>query len=1354
MSQVPRSELAGILFQEIGGYLPEIDNGITILQNSSADQETLTEMHRLFHNIKGAASQVAFTGLSNSAAICEAVIAELLESSNTPGHTQLEFLGQVNDQLRVFCTLDHKSVQAEESLFSNTVAFFKNLLDTSGPDNPIILPNHICALLSAGDASFSDTEILQNHADPDQASLRGECLASLRSIIPLLQELTVCSPQTGTAIFPLNILDPIQTAFHTLVQCSQTAGLGAQKELLSAFLQIIDAFRRSPSLIDASTAGLLQEFFTYLELIFSLPPGDGGKVTLAVQVHLARIGDLLRDQPAVPSAALSEEAVHSPEEDGADTTLELAAIENDFFKELLGSESQESIETDPYPSAYLELLTIFHDECSEHLREISTDLEKLQLSYWEGSEKSDNQQKALHRMLVQAHTLKGAAAMTGFDEIAAVALSLENLFRWLHEESQHLLATDLAVIEDVVALLLGLSKNITEQKTDTLPPAASEIIQEYLKSRKRVSGQHDSKPAELLACEQTTLTFHETDTLTVADYCTEITEIPQQYSAPVESLSYLAPDDASGADYSPEEYSEEELLLPEFAPEQELQEEELELLAIFQSECDEHLLGINEELNTLTSAVRTKVRLTPLLREVISRMRRGVHTLKGAAAMTGFEALAGCAHALEDLLDWLHDDAPDIVPPDVSVIAEAIDIIELLSQLPKNDETVSAQPISAQIGEHITARTAAIVPDEQQPVQPEPPQIFRKVPAVPLKDETVLPADTGNIRVKLGDLEEIVNIEGELVVARGSIEKLLVRFSQSLDELNTIKDTLRRKSQELETGFEAQSLYGFGPGSRLTMDGLPAASGLSEFDPIELDRYSQLNLIIRSLNELSIDVNAIHSEMTTLGTSLQGQVAKQQLAMGLMQEKLMRIRMTPLSSISRVLFRTVRQTAKRLNKDVQLKVTGEDIQMDRFIWTKTIDPLLHILRNCIDHGIEDEAGRLAAAKPSSGQITLEAVQRGRTVVLKISDDGQGIDIEGLRRKLIRENLLSAGNSLSDEELLPYLFRPSVSTREDISQVSGRGVGLDVVLRNIQELRGKVQIINSPGKGVAFELNIPTTLSVNRAVIVGLGPHQFAVPIQDITEVRKFRGEEILPGEEPEVQWNGKPIALIELARYLQAPGSLHPRGSTDSCLTLVVDNGKEHIALAIDRVEEQREIVIKDLGSHLRYVRGISGVTLTGEGTIIPILNLGELTAARPSAVPAATPVREAPENLETRPFKVLVVDDSISVRYSITRLVGSQSWQAYQAVDGLDALEKLESLTPDVIILDIEMPRMNGYEFMSILRNRSEHSSTPVIMLTSRASDKHRRKAEELGVNHYLTKPFQEEDFIQLLSAFKASRS
>lgn len=778
--------------------------------------------------------------------------------------------------------------------------------------------------------------------------------------------------------------------------------------------------------------------------------------------------------------------------------------------------------------------------------------------------------------------------------------------------------------------------------------------------------------------------------------------------------------------------------------------EQQQLLEIFQAECEEHLINANRTLNTLEHEVVTPRPLHDHLRETISVMRRAVHTLKGAAAMTGMDLTARGAHRLEDLLDWLHDDATEIIPQEVALIADGIDVIELLAQGLQSGEPPRLVHFEEGVSRYLAQRgSEGDEPGEEAEETAEVPvdlQAWLETDAKAVPSgamPTSLPGDSGVLRVRLDDLDELVGIEGELIVARGAMEKMVEEFSDTVFELDTVKENLRRKSQELESGFEGQSLYGLNPKA----EGGTADGDFSEFDPIELDRYSQLNLIIRSLNEISVDVNSIATTLGAIAGDLRGQISKQQLTMRLMQEKLMRIRMTPMSTLSRILFRTVRETARNLDKKANLTITGEDVYMDRFVWAKITDPLMHMLRNALDHGIEHPAERLAAGKAESGQISVAAEQRSRFAILRISDDGRGIDADQVRRRALENGLITPEQRISEKELLEFLFHPSFTTRSDVGVVSGRGVGLDVVRRNIQELHGSIQLHNRPGQGVTFEISIPFTLSVNRALMVAVAGHNFAVPLQHIYQVKRFAREEVTISDNHLLLTHGaEKIEAVNLGYYLQLDPRRHSFAaeSREGVLAILCHREERLAAVIIEEIVEQREIVVKNLGSHLTHVPGISGVTLTGSGDMIPIINLRELFSLEKGAAVAKT---EAPvSTVSTAPLKVLIVDDSISVRHSVSRLVEAQGWKQQQAVDGVEALAKLEQFLPDVIILDIEMPRMNGYELKSALNNNQLYRDIPVIMLTSRASEKHQQKARELGIRHYMTKPYQEEVFVRLL--------
>ena len=792
-------------------------------------------------------------------------------------------------------------------------------------------------------------------------------------------------------------------------------------------------------------------------------------------------------------------------------------------------------------------------------------------------------------------------------------------------------------------------------------------------------------------------------------------------------------------------------------PAEYLDSEQDALAEIFKEECEEHFITINDSLNKLEHQVALDGSDRNLVRPPLGEIRRAVHTLKGAASITGVHVLAGTAHVLEDMLDWLFDNEQPVGDGDIQLIGESVEALEKLATEQDPDK---AKELQDKIEQYLVGRKAEDIAGDELPSENGADDVQEAVPVAQIQEQAVLPEESGTLRVRLDDLDELLSVEGELVVARGAIEKIVDEFTSTLTDLENVKENLRRKSQELESGFEVQALYGGQSASATSAAPLmlvndQGGQDLTEFDPIELDRYSELNLIIRSLNEISVDVNSIHSTLLSLTGDIRGQVAKQQLTMRQMQDKLMRVRMTPLSSISRVLYGTVRSASAKVKKSIDFTIVGEDVYMDRFVWARVTDPLIHILRNSVDHGIESAAGRRAAGKSERGHITLRAEQRSRYVVLHIEDDGAGIDPDRLRQKLMElqvgENLVS----LSDKEIYEYIFYPSVSTKEDVSELSGRGVGLDVVRKNIQDLRGSVHLDNKPGRGLRFEIHIPFSLSVNRAVFVDVAGSPFAIPLQDVEEIRQYKARDVRDvNGQPALTIQGEDIPLAPLSSYLRID---EPANRAEGAVVVFTTSPKggesaRRRVLSVSEIIEQREIIVKSLGTHLTRVRGVGGVTVSGSGELIPILNLRELVEV---AQPVVQTVVETDRIKSTQePLKVLIVDDSISVRFSVARLVESCGWEQKQAVDGLDALSQLETYTPDVIILDIEMPKMNGYEFKSNINNREAYKDIPVVMLTSRQSEKHQQKARELGVSYYLTKPYEDDSFVQLLEKIEMERN
>lgn len=481
----------------------------------------------------------------------------------------------------------------------------------------------------------------------------------------------------------------------------------------------------------------------------------------------------------------------------------------------------------------------------------------------------------------------------------------------------------------------------------------------------------------------------------------------------------------------------------------------------------------------------------------------------------------------------------------------------------------------------------------------------------------------------------------------------------------------------------------------------------------------------------------------------------------------MRLRMVPLSTLSTRLHRTAHNVATQRDKLVHFAIEGEEARLDKTVIEEMADPLLHILRNAIDHGIEPPAVREAQGKSPHGSIRLRAFHEGTQTVIQIGDDGAGLDPERLRQKAIKSGVISSADAakLSEQELHSLIFLPGFSTATEVSEISGRGVGLDVVKSTVHRLKGSVYVDSHPGAGTVFTMRLPMTLAVMRALMVKSNGQTFAVPVVGLSQVVKLTPDVLERlGPDQVVRTGGKVYPLLQLSRLINLP-PVAPSSGVQLGLILTVED--RQVAIAVDETMGGREIVVKNLGNHLRRVHGATGATLMGDGRVVLILNLPELvrevfrprvqafdprkesrtTSASVTRPPAQLPAAKAPSAAPAT-LTVMVVDDSLSVRRVLSNRLTAAGWTPLQAKDGLDALEQLQQMQvpPDLMLVDIEMPRMDGYEFISNLRKQREYAHLPVIVLTSRAGQKHRDRAFEVGATEYLVKPYQDEVLLSLV--------
>lgn len=792
-----------------------------------------------------------------------------------------------------------------------------------------------------------------------------------------------------------------------------------------------------------------------------------------------------------------------------------------------------------------------------------------------------------------------------------------------------------------------------------------------------------------------------------------------------------------------------------------------EILESFYEEAQDHLQELGRSLDQLSERVTAPGPPGPDEREILGRIRRAVHTLKGAAGVTGLSGIADFAHHFEDILDWLCESARELTPEAVSVLMDSADLLEEIVDAPES--TLFSKRIQ-QLREAYADLSGAPEPNILDKATSEEYQVhtFQQNDEIPYLEPTtamILPRPGRSLRVDMAQMDELVNLSGECIIAGSAFDRQMAAFQDAVGELELARKRLREIARKMELGYEVKGLGRMGTA---TASADAAASDFADFDPLELDRYSELNLIIRTLNESVIDAGTLHAQLAEIHSEMEGSFVRQRALLSELQDKMTRTRMTPGWTITHRLRRTVQDAAARSNKTIKFEVEGADIELDRGVWEKLADPLMHILRNAADHGIESPEQRKSLGKPTMGTIHLKAAREGNQVAIRIADDGAGLDYAAIRRSATEAGLVpDNAESLENSAAAELIFLPGFSTRRKISSLSGRGVGMDVVRENIQEINGVIQVSSQPGKGTIFTIRLPLTLAAVRALMFTVARRIYAIPLNEVSEIFRVPPDAIVRGTEngkgkmqkekckrgvgDMVRIRDKLLPLYDMAELLSKDGGSE-RSYEASPLVIVAELGLQCVALIIDGLAGQREIVIKSTGSHLRHVKGVSGVTIMGDGSLAPILNIAELVGEAPVA--ESQPFRQAtvgvaptvsfPEGLG---LQILVVDDSVSVRQVISRLLAGQGWRAETAKDGVEALERLQEFTPDIIVLDIEMPRMNGYEFLNAVNARPDLRDIPVVVLTSRTAAKHRQRAISLGAQGYVVKPYDDAEFIDLVA-------
>ena len=794
-------------------------------------------------------------------------------------------------------------------------------------------------------------------------------------------------------------------------------------------------------------------------------------------------------------------------------------------------------------------------------------------------------------------------------------------------------------------------------------------------------------------------------------------------------------------------------------------------------DLDEDLLEIfvQEATDILdhSDSLMAKLRESPQDRDHITGLQRDLHTLKGGARMAGLAPIGDLSHSMESLLEAISENRRTMDRVTVESLERGFDRLHgLVQRVAKRQAIAMPEHAIARFeglvsGEMPAYVAAAAVAVPAQAIAAPPAEVVPAAASAPAAEaaETAPAAKSGRpaprhlptieeevqqhapqemIRVRSDLLDSLVNYAGEVSIYRSRLEQQISTFRFNLVEFEQTVSRLREQLRKLEMETEAQIL------SRYQRE---AESSESSFDPLELDRFSQLQQLSRALAESVSDLVSIQGLLDDLTRQSETLLLQQSRVSSDLQEGLMRTRMVPFDSLVPSLRRTVRQAAQEVGKRAQLKVEGAQGEMDRNLLERMKAPFEHMLRNALAHGIESPEERVAANKPAEGTVTIQVSREATEVVLRVSDDGKGMDRDAIRRKAIERGLLKPDAQLSDRDLYGFILETGFSTAEQVTQLAGRGVGMDVVHNEIKQLGGSLAIDSARGTGSTFIIRLPFTLAVTQAILVRLGEATYAVPMSSVQGVVRIARDDLerrMAKPNPSYTYAGDEFLIYELSHLLNVPPA---RIVDETQLPLLMTRtGDQRAAVRIDSVIGSREIVVKSVGPQISSVPGIFGATIMGDGSVVMILDLAPLVRRAAAlrerveagevvapTITAPTPVFEHRAN----PL-VMVVDDSITMRKVTTRVLERNDMEVVTAKDGLDAVEKLQDKVPDVVLLDVEMPRMDGYELATYMKNDPRLKLVPIIMITSRTGEKHRQRALEIGVERYLGKPYQEADLLR----------
>ncbi|OTG65582.1 Hpt domain-containing protein [Acinetobacter silvestris] len=954
----------------------------------------------------------------------------------------------------------------------------------------------------------------------------------------------------------------------------------------------------------------------------------------------------------------------------------------------------------------LEVLDIFIEEADELLINIDHDL-----NTWS---KNLSDTTALKNLMRHLHTLKGGANMVQAEHIGWIAHELETIY-------ERMIKKQMQATPELVQVIRIVQDNIADRL---------QMIHE----------QHVDYPAQNVLSILRGLGKHQV----------EVTTPVETYAATTATATSdleLVDDLVDVADLTPAALILEGTVEDDSNSENEPDQAELIARETFFEEAEE-LLDDSKHILSLWFDQRNN-------RSLLLQLQRIAHSIKGGAKMVRLEQVAEIAYELENVFEQfaVHNFSSNVYDSLLDMafnwLKDAIkeQNYQHYDKLKSNLANITYVDVAVQLPNKLTR---ADLLSDFKPTDfvagdgVEPPSMFGEWGQSHHADQ-----NDEMIRISADLIEKMIDLSGENAINRSRIEMDLGQFGNTLSDMELaiqrLVDQLRRMEGELESQIIAK--HG------------DLNSRYTDFDPLEMDQYSSLNQLSKSLAESASDLIDFKTTLSEKIRDTESLLLQQSRIQAEIQESLMRTRLVPFSRLLPRLQRLVRQTSTTLNKPTELLVNNTEGELDRTILEKLISPLEHMLRNAIDHGIEDASGRQNSQKSKTGRIDLNISRQGTDVIVTFTDDGKGIDAEKIKAKALEQGLITAEQQLTSDEILQLIFHPGFSTAQQVTQISGRGVGLDVVQSEIKLLGGQVTVHSELGKGSTFTIQVPTTVSVSDALMVKIGDQQFAVPLSQIDRIVRISPtalDEYFSSKSEFFEIDHQSYKLRYLAEFVAHQPVPRLHGIAHSLPVLLIKGSMgQTIAVLVDQLIGSRsQIVVKPIGQQFSNIGVITGATILGDGHVCLILD-GQNIARQIQANHRVKDDGEHRDNQRHRDQRrlVMIVDDSVTVRKVTTRLLERNGFDVITAKDGVDAIEQLENVKPDLMLLDIEMPRMDGFEVTNLVRHHEVHRELPIIMITSRTGEKHRERAFSLGVTNYMGKPFQESELLENITALLETR-